>query len=292
MQSENMSKRSQQIVHFVPKEAKSVSSILAEHFKLEKAQQELLFQLGAMYVNKNRLISDTILKPKEQLQVYLHPKRYLVGEIDWKKTIVHEQKEFVVINKPSGIPVHATEDNLIENVLHQLKSMRVDSLWVTHRLDASASGLMVLAKTQKFQAEFNDLVSQRKVAKFYRALTERKPPLGLIRHYMSPEEKLPKKLSQEMQKGWLECLLEVKSISPWKSSENQEFWEVEIQLHTGRTHQIRAQISWSGAPILGDKMYRGRNRAGFTKSKIALKASKLEWKDSSGTHRFELPSGF
>ena len=168
--------------------------------------------------------------------------------------------------------VHSTEDNLTENVLFQLRLNLKQELWVTHRLDTAVSGLMVLAKTERFQREFNHLIKQRKVFKHYRALVEKRPQPGRIRHFMSPEEKLPKKLTLEPQSGWLECILEILTVTPWKSEDGKEFWELEIELHTGRTHQIRAQLAWSGSPILGDKMYRGRNRAGFTKSKIALKA--------------------
>lgn len=287
-----MSIAQKNIVHFVAKTKQKVSHILTENFKLDRSHQELLFALGAIYLNKKRLLIDEVVKPHDHLQIYLRPKRYSVTNIDWKTRIVFETSQFCVINKPAGLPVHATEDNLTENVLCQLKEQLNIPLWSTQRLDSSVSGLMVVAKTEKFQSEFNELLSQRKIKKHYRALVERKPPLGMIKHYMAPSEKVPKKLAIDFQLGWLECLLEVLQIVPWKTEGDKEYWDLELELHTGRTHQIRAQLSWSEAPILGDKLYRGRNRLGFTKQKIALHCSKLEWTDSQGLHQFKLEPNF
>jgi 23S rRNA-/tRNA-specific pseudouridylate synthase len=215
-----------------------------------------------------------------------------VSEVNWQSVLFHEEKNFVIINKPATIPVHSTEDNLTENVLSQLRKVLDQELWVTHRLDTSVSGLMVLAKNNKFQVEFNQLIKDRKVSKFYRALVERKPEAQVFKHFMSPEEKLPKKLELEPRKGWLECSLEILNVNLWGTEAEKEFWELEIELHTGRTHQIRAQLSKIGSPILGDKMYRGRNRAGFTRSRLALHSSRLVWGDSTGKHQFEIEPSF
>lgn len=270
----------------------AITEVFTKHFKINSADASILFELGAIYCNKTRLTSDKTIHPGDHLQIYLNPKRYPVSEVSWQKALIHEEKDFVVIDKPCGIPVHSTADNLTENVLYQLRKVFNQELWVTHRLDSAVSGLMVLAKNPKFQAEFNDLMSSRKVSKFYRALVERKPEPGILKHFMSPEEKLPKKLDLEPQKGWLECSLEILKVNPWKAQDGKDFWELEIDLHTGRTHQIRAQLSKSGSPILGDKMYRGRNRAGFTKSRIALHSSLLAWADSTGKHQFEVEPTF
>lgn len=280
------------IAHFVAKTTQSISSVLSEHLNQPKDNQDLLFSLGAIYKNKQRVLADESLEPQDHLQVYLRPRRYAINMINWKKIVVSDTEQFLVVNKPQGIPIHSTDDNLVENVLFQLRRHLGKELWTTHRLDSSVSGLVVLAKTEKFQAEFNQLVAQRKVRKFYRALVEHKPPMGVIRHYMSPEEKIPRKLSEEAKPDWLECLLEVRNISPWLSREGQSFWEVDIELYTGRTHQVRAQLSWAGSPVLGDKTYRGRNRAGFTKEGIALQAYRLEWKDLAGIHGYVLPTSF
>lgn len=287
-----MKSRFKRDVHFVAKERIRAAQVLESPFKLNPLQSQLLFELGAVYCNKTRLTGDKLLIPGDHLQIYLNPKRYPVSDVNWPSILVHEEKDFVVINKPAAVPVHSTEDNLTENVLYQLRKVSDQELWVTHRLDTSVSGLMVLAKNPKFQAEFNELMRMRKVSKFYRALVERKPEVGIVKHYMSPEEKLPKKLDLEPQKGWLECSLEILGVSLWNTQEGKEFWEVEIQLHTGRTHQIRAQLSKIGSPILGDKMYRGRNRAGFTKARLALHSNRLAWEDSNGKHQFEIKPGF
>lgn len=286
-----MSRVNHKKVYFVPKKTQRISEVLAGNFHLDDERQSLLFSLGAIYKNQARVLSDEEVRPSEQLQIYLEPKRYPCEHVNWDSQIVAETEQFYIFNKPAGVPVHSTEDNLIENVLHQLRTYLKKEIWVTHRLDSSVSGVMVLAKTQKFQQDFNCLLSTHRVEKFYQALVERPPLTGVVKHYMSPEEKIPRKLSSEPQKDWLECVLQIHEVKPWKGPEGKDFWQVTIQLGTGRTHQIRAQLSWIGSPILGDKWYRGRNRAGFTKSHLALHSSRITWSDSQGKHQFEvLPS--
>ncbi len=281
-----MRRHKNKTIHFVAKEAIRISEVLSRYFKVEKETLETLLSIGAIYLNKHRQLTDQKIDKGEHLQVYLEPKRYPVAGIDWKQTILSHEKEFLVINKPVGVPVHSTEDNLIENVLYQLRKFYGEELWVTHRLDTTVSGVMVLAKNQRFQAEFNQILSQRKISKIYRALVEHKPKPGIVKHFMSPEEKSPRKLSLEPQEGWLECLLEIIEVKPWISFEGKEFWDLEIKLHTGRTHQIRAQLSKVGSAILGDKMYRGRNRAGFTTRRLALHATKLDWSHGGRNYMF------
>lgn len=279
-------------VHFIAQNSSNISECLLKHFRIDQLASQTLFTLGALYCNKIRVVADQPLVKGDHLQVFLKPKRYPAVDIVWDDIICHEDEEFLVVNKPHGIPVHSTDDNLIENILFQLRKKLNKDLWVTHRLDTTVSGLMVLAKTKHFQSEFNRLLSDRKVSKTYAALVEKELTPGLLIHYMAPGETFPKKMSGTFQDGWLECSLEISKVEFWKQEGEKKFWELEIQLHTGRTHQIRAQLAQEKSPILGDKMYRGRNRAGFTTRHLALHASKLEWKDSLGHRQFTAPPAF
>ncbi|NBX67600.1 MAG: hypothetical protein EBR01_01400 [Proteobacteria bacterium] len=146
-----MKSQPSKIVHFVAKTTQLISEVLSEHFGVPNESQLLLFSLGAIYKNKKRVLVDEKIQPKEQLQIYLMPKRYPIEQIDWKSLIVKETDAFLVLNKPAGIPVHSTDDNLIENVLFQLRTRLDQELWITHRLDTIVSGLMVLAKTPEYQ---------------------------------------------------------------------------------------------------------------------------------------------
>lgn len=263
--------------HFVAKQEISVEDCLIQHFRFSKIEVIEILKLGALYVGKNRINKNEVLKAGSHLQIYLSPKRYPVKEIDWKTRIVSETSQFLILNKPSGIPVHSTPENLIENVQFELEKKMDSKIYLTQRLDTPVSGLMLIAKTPEFQVRFNQLLSQKKINKVYKALVEKDVPLGLHRHFMDPAEKIPRVVSTESKKDWLDCELKVLASRPIAMGEKRKYFELEIVLLTGRTHQIRAQLAYLGSPVLGDLAYGGRKKEGFKPSRIALASVNLSW---------------
>jgi len=236
--------------HFIATEEISLLECLSRHFGLNEDEGRRLLAFGAVYQDKQRVDSDRLLSPGAYIRVHPNPKRFAVEKIDWNAIVVHRDDEFVVVNKPAGIPVHATVDNQIENVLHQLRTALHTPLFITQRLDVEVGGLIVYARTQQFQKRFNKFLLERRVNKRYLALTASAPPLGRHVHYMEPSERSPRVVIAEAKPGWQECALRVESVRPFGDG-----FEVEIDLETGRTHQIRVQLSALGCPILGDTMY-------------------------------------
>jgi 23S rRNA pseudouridine1911/1915/1917 synthase len=247
------------IGHYVAKEEATLTECLVRHFGLTSEDAERLISFGAVYKDRQRVSSDQTLLPGQYVRVHLNPRRFSVDGIDWRGTVVHHDKEFVVVNKPAGIPVHATLDNQVENVLHQLRLALGPSVYVTQRLDAEVGGLIVFARTQKFQRQFNQLLVERKVKKQYRALVTSAPEVGRHIHYMEPSERSPKTVTTEARPNWIPCALRVVKVEPASCTiPAPQAFEVEIDLETGRTHQIRVQLSTMGSPIVGDKMYGSR----------------------------------
>lgn len=275
--------------HFVATAAGSVADTLVRHFRQEPPRAAELLGLGAITLNGQRLESDSPLKKGDHLQIHLTPTRFPVEEVDWKATVVAQTEDYLVVRKPSGIPVHATPDNLRDNVLFQLRALLGETLLVTQRLDAPVSGLMVLAKTQDFQREFNGYLSEGKVAKTYRALTVKPVPKGRHVHFLNPDETTPRQVSAEAKPQWQRAELEIlDSRSVLLPASHLPFTDVTVRLITGRTHQIRAQLGALGAPVVGDKLYRSTVR--YSKLKygrgIALAATELAW---PGSPTFKLP---
>lgn len=265
------------IGHYLATEESTLLECLVRHFGLTTEEGERLVSFGAVYQDRRRVTADRDLSLGQYIRVHFDPKRFPVGGIDWLKTIVHHDEEFVVANKPSGIPVHPTVDNERENVAHQLAAALGIPLYVTQRLDVAVGGLIVFAKTPEFQREFNRLLVERKVKKLYRALVTSAPAVGRHIHYMEPTERSPKTVVAEAQANWLECALRVVNVTAAGSS-----FEVEIDLETGRTHQIRAQLSAMGCPIIGDKLY--GSQAPW-ESGIALFSAATSWSHPEGTER-------
>ncbi len=231
-----------------------------------------LVEFGAVYLNSTRITeTDFEINSNDILRVHLEPKRYIFDKIKLKNSIVFENSEFGIVNKPSGIPMHPTLDNLKENLLWGLDLKYL----ITHRLDVPTSGLVVLAKNKYFQSKFNDLVGKRLVKKSYITLTQAKLCPGVVIHQMKVSVKAPKQCVQSLNETlireaqWEECKLEITESRQYRTT---QLFESEIHLLTGRTHQIRAQLAAMGSSILGDEMYGGKPSSVF-----GLHSSELEF---------------
>jgi 23S rRNA pseudouridine1911/1915/1917 synthase len=258
---------------------------LKEHFGVEQERAKELISLGAVYCNKKRLSEDRTLFEGTYLRIHLEPKRFPVGAIDWSQRLFAESDDFLIVNKPAAIPVHATVDNFRENVLHQLRDLVQKGPFVTQRLDVPVEGLLVLAKSKQFQRAFNRLLSLRKVKKRYHALVESSPPLGFHRHFMEPSERSPRRVSLKDHPSWILCELTIHEARQVCLPEVGRCYEVEVELHTGRTHQIRSQLGALDCPIIGDELYGSKLRFGGGE-KIGLSATAIEWCHEMGSVRY------
>jgi 23S rRNA pseudouridine1911/1915/1917 synthase len=274
-------------------EAQSTSLLdfsLSHLQNLSAAHLRSLIHLGAVYINKKRERNpEAEVKKGEIIRIHLEPKRYPYDQLELLKRIIFEDKNFILINKPSGLPVHATLDNFHENLIAALHSAKNQPIFVTHRLDVPTSGLIVLAKNKNFQKLFNQLISDRLIEKTYEATVTQKVSLGKHRHWMLSSPKAPKLISDsppssttESQNNsklekWEECLLEIMNLKS-----HLPYYKLKIKLLTGRTHQIRAQLSHLGAPIIGDEMY-----GGISSDSFGLRATQLQFKCPVTNHDFD-----
>lgn len=251
-----------------------------------------LFNLGSIYVSHQRLTDpNKIVSIGELIRVHTKPRRYFCN-YEWKSLIVHEDSDYLILNKPSGIPSHPSVDNQIENSLTQTEIATNQKLLISHRLDTTTEGLIVYGKTKDFVKSFNVQIQNHLIQKNYVALceSEKTLPQNAI-HYMKPSPRAPKEVSPIFTEGWDFCELKVLEQ---KKIDADLSW-IKIDLLTGRTHQIRTQMAELGAPLCGDVMYGAKtswNKNKNATQQVALRSQMIEFSWNSQTVRYELSEDF
>jgi 23S rRNA pseudouridine1911/1915/1917 synthase len=192
--------------------------------------------------------------------------------------ILHEDNHLIVINKRVGDIVQGdkTGDKPLSDVVKEYIKDKYNKpgevfLGVVHRLDRPTTGIVVFARTSKALTRMNELFSNRETQKTYWCIVKNKPANSedKLVHYIKRNEKnnTSKAHLKEVPDSKL-ASLDYKIIQ-----ELNNYFALEINLHTGRHHQIRAQLSAIGSPIKGDLKY------GFDRSNadggIHLHARKL-----------------
>lgn len=163
-------------------------------------------------------------------------------------TVIANNDHFLVIYKKPGISFHSEngECGLFEAVK---QSQGLLELYPVHRLDKVTSGLLVMAKTAEVNQELVNQFKERKIEKYYLAISAKKPKKkqGLIKGDMEPARRGAWKLMASTENP---------AITQFFSSSIAEGKRLFIiKPRTGKTHQIRVALKSIGAPILGDALY-------------------------------------
>lgn len=164
--------------------------------------------------------------------------------------VLFDHPDFVVINKPNNISVQneVSQPGILPIICHQLK---VEKLWLVHRLDKITSGILILAKHPQAAALFGQLFENKQIEKYYLAISAKKPKKkqGTVKGGM-------KKVRDG--KWMLDTSHTAAAISQFFSfSVSPGVRLFLVKPLTGKTHQIRVALKSIGSPILGDDLYKG-----------------------------------
>lgn len=194
--------------------------------------------------------------------------------------IIFEDNHLMVINKKAGQLVQGDktgDESLLDSIKNSIKKRDQKPgnvfLGLVHRIDRPTSGLVIYAKTSKALSRLTQMVKNREIKKTYWALVPKEmiPQSQRLVHYLKKNEKTNKAIVfPKPTDGAKESIL---TYTIHKILDNYQL--LEIDLETGRHHQIRAQLSKIGIPIKGDLKY-GAPRSNLDGG-ISLHARKLEF---------------
>jgi 23S rRNA pseudouridine1911/1915/1917 synthase len=206
---------------------------------------------GQIFLNCLPAKAETTLVYGDQLTYHRPPWKEPDVPLDFET--LYEDRDLLVICKPSGMPVQPGGGFLENTLLGQLHRLFPETTPVAvHRLGRGTSGLMLLAKTPQAKADLSLQLRKRQIRKIYRALADRvqmpeqftvTQPIGKIHHpklgylYAATPDGLPSRSDCRVLRHNIETSL------------------LEVDIHTGRPHQIRIHLAAAGCPLTGDPLY-------------------------------------
>ncbi len=246
----------------------SQSFLRLDKFLIEKNIQELysrsfiekLILENQITVNNNPVKKSYLLKQGDEIRINVpEPPPTDIVPQDIPLDIVFEDEYLAVINKPAGLIVHpgfGNPDNTLVNAIvfrYGEKFQNEGNQYrpgIVHRLDKGTSGLMLIAKDDKTQSRLSVMFSNRKVKKTYLAITTGIPETNedKIETFIARSKSNPRKMNVSNE-GRL-------AITHYKVIQYYHYFALlEINLETGRMHQIRVHFANIHRPLLGDVLY-------------------------------------
>lgn len=213
-----------------------------------KALRKKDIRINNIKVNKN-----IILHTGDEVKIFI------IDELLFKSSpisleIIYEDDNIILVNKPINIEVTG-KNSLTSHIQNIYQEKGFNFIEPCHRLDRNTSGLILFAKNKDSLTEILNMFKENKIEKHYLAITYGIPNKKyeyLVAYLFKDTKKSLVYISNDRKKGYQEIKTSYTIISCDKTN---NLALLDIQLHTGRTHQIRAHLSHIGYPILGDGKY-------------------------------------
>lgn len=225
---------------------------------------------GEVRVNGHVILkAGSLVPPGAQLTVRMPEAVPLdIPVLDRALTILYEDEDLVVIDKPAGLTMHPGAGNpdktLVNALVHHFGESRPELFrqgarpGIVHRLDRDTTGVVVVAKSQHSLASLAAQFSRRTVGRIYRALVYSTPRArrvvrsndeGRIETHIARDRQDRKRMAVVTDGGKV-------AITEWKVFDRFQYGCIlDLKLGTGRTHQIRVHMDYLGCPVIGDPVY-------------------------------------
>ena len=246
--------------------SKRIDAYMAEKYEdISRVAIQRLIETGKILVNGKKVkasykvqVNDKITMEEEKaVEVELKAQ-------DIPVEIIYEDRDIIVVNKPKGMVVHPANGNPDGTLVNAIMAICKDSLsgiggeirpGIVHRLDKDTSGILIVAKNDKAHINLSEQIKEHKVKKTYIALVKGivKENNATINMPIGRSEKDRKQMA--VTKKGKEAITHFKVLKRY-----DKYTLLEINIETGRTHQIRVHLSQIGYPIVGDEVYsKGKN---------------------------------
>ncbi len=244
--------------------------LVAKLPEVSRARVQQLIQSEKVLVEGRPAKSSLRLRGNEQVKLLESAERPPLRAIPEAipLDVVYEDEELAVINKPAGMMVHAgagaTDDvrnrgTLVNALLHRFRTLSGTGgelrPGIVHRLDRNTSGLMIIAKNDAAHRNLAEQFARRQVKKTYVALVHGwiKPERGTIKSSISRDVVRRTRMTTRRRAG-RQAITHYHVLERIESAYGK-FTLLELQIETGRTHQIRVHLASLGHPVVGDTLY-------------------------------------
>jgi len=264
--------------------------IAAQYPEFSRARVQQLIEAGC--VDVDGLEAASSLRPPVGARVVVRVPKVRaprVGPVRLHLPVLFEESALLVIDKPAGLAVHpgagGEGETVVHGLLHQVADLRGVGgelrPGIVHRLDKDTSGCLVVAKTEPALRALQAQFKARTVEKRYRALVHGAPPDSgeldtLIARHATDRKRFSTKVRAGRRAVTRFTVLARSAFAAW----------LDVELLTGRTHQIRAHFADAGWPLFCDKLYGGVRREGPSAPELVRKAAAALGRQ--GLHAFRL----
>ena len=256
--------------------------IASQDEEITRTSAQRLIEQGVILVNgKKQKVSYKVSQGDSIIIQEVQAQEIELKAQDIPIEIVYEDDDIIVVNKPKGMVVHPANGNPDGTLVNAIMAICKDSLsgiggeirpGIVHRLDKDTSGLLIVAKNDKAHVNMSEQIKNHEVKKTYIALVR-----GIVKENeatidMPIGRSNSDRKKMAVNKNGKNAVTHIKVLNRY-----DKYTLLEVNIETGRTHQIRVHLSHIGYPIIGDYTYsNGKNEFGVEGQ--CLHARQLEFK--------------
>lgn len=247
-------------------ENKRIDAYISEITDYSRTAVQRLIEEDKIKVNGKKEKASYKVQNGDKIEIEEEPAKEIeLKAQDIPLEILYEDKDIIVVNKPKGMVVHPANGNPDGTLVNAIMSICKDSLsgiggeirpGIVHRLDKNTSGAIIIAKNDKAHINLSEQLKNHEIKKTYIALVRGvvKENNATINMPIGRSKKDRKKM--DVDKNGKEAITHFKVLKRFS-----DCTLLEINIETGRTHQIRVHLSHIGYPIIGDDVYsNGKNK--------------------------------